>query len=105
MQMHKLTSPVKWFLDTEVIKGAEHRVRKDRLWEAFEEWVYEEGLRYTGGKEHFIKDLNSAGGRFEQSRPNERGKRVAYLIGLDLREDFLEGIFKSAVRDFKDEEL
>jgi P4 family phage/plasmid primase-like protien len=104
MQMHKLTSPVKWFLDNEVVTGPEHRVQKDRLWEAFNEWVYEEGLAYYGEKEHFIKDLNSAGGRFEQSRPRKGSKRVAYLNGLDLKEDALDRAYRSAMSDFADVE-
>jgi P4 family phage/plasmid primase-like protien len=100
MQMHKLTSPVKWFLDTEIVTGTGHKVQKDRFWEAFNDWTIDEGLHYSGGKEHFIKDMNSAGARFEQSRPREKGKRIAYLNGLDLREDFLEKIHMSARRDF-----
>lgn len=100
MQMHKLTSPVKWFLDYEIVTAPEHRVRKDRLWEVFCKWTYEEGLSYSGGKEHFFKDLNSAGGRYVQSRPSENGQRVAYLNGLDLRTDLLESIYGEARRDF-----
>ncbi|MCG8503673.1 MAG: phage/plasmid primase, P4 family [Sphingomonadales bacterium] len=102
MQMHKLTSPVKWFLDTEVVKGPGHRVRKDRFWEAFISWTLDEGLHFSGRKEHFIKDLNSAGARFKQSRPREDGRRVAYLNGLDLKEDFSKKIHMDAIRDFAD---
>lgn len=104
MQMHKLASPVKWFLDTEVVMGPGHSAPKERVWLAFNEWIDDAGLTYTGGKEHFIKDLNSAGGRFEQSKRRAHDKRVAYLEGLELKEDFLKRIHLDARRDFADVE-
>jgi len=104
MQMHKLASPVKWFLDTQVVMGPGHNVPKERIWQAFDEWSVEAGLTYTGGKEHFIKDLNSAGGRFEQSKHREGKTRVVYLNGLELKEDFLKRIYLDAKRDFAEVE-
>ncbi len=104
LQMDKLTSPVKWFLDNELIVGSGHKIKKDDLWEAFDAWTFEEGLTYNGGKEHFIKDLNSAGGRFEQSRVREKGGRVSYVHGLDIEERYMEMKYLEALRDFKDDD-
>ena len=103
--MHKMTSPVKCFLDTQTIVGPGHMVQKRRLWQAFHEWLEEEGLSYRGEMAHFFKDINSAGGRYIQSRLREKGKRVAYLNGLDVEQDFLDYIHQDAVKDFTDQEL
>lgn len=107
MQMHRLTSPVKSFLENEVVCGPEFEVEKDRLWDAFSEWVYEEGLRYSGEKAHFIKDLKSASAQFTETRPgkSKSRNRKRVLVGLEPKADFLERIHREAVADFNGVEI
>lgn len=107
MEMYKLSSPVKWFLENEVVIGQGARVEKDQLWDFFEDWLYDEGLFYTGHKAHFIKDLKSAGARFKESRPrtNSGTDRTRVLVGIEPKADFLERIHREAVADFSGVEI
>ena len=85
--MHRLTSPVKAYIQDRLIVGAMYSVSKDMLYRNFEEWCNAHGIPYTGGEAYFYKDLKTAGLNYQETRPNRAGVRIRELIGVGLKTD------------------
>lgn len=86
-RMHRLTSPVKYYVSERLVVGVDYTVNKDDLFRDFEEWCLDEDVHYTGSKPHFFRDLGSAGVQFTEERPRTaRGQRPRVIKGVRLRE-------------------
>jgi|GEM_PF-2577065 len=101
-QMKMLESPVRWFLDNEVLIGPGYETSKDDLFSDFVQWASEEGHNYTGAKNHFFKDLRSAGADYVPSKPRINGRRVPMAIGIEAIEHYRRRKLIEARQDFKD---
>ncbi|MES2914340.1 MAG: phage/plasmid primase, P4 family [Pseudomonadota bacterium] len=83
--MDAIASPVKAFAAQRLSDDdREAETPKDVIWVAFYEWLDEAGLRYSGDKGHFFKDLGTVGLRFISTRPRIGGERVQAVRGLSL---------------------
>ncbi|MEM6288802.1 MAG: phage/plasmid primase, P4 family [Bacteroidota bacterium] len=82
-----LASPVKAFAAARLWQDPASTVAKAEVWDAFCQWVADEGLTYTGAMGHFFKDLGTAGLTFSNCRPRVDGERVQSVSGIALAPD------------------
>jgi putative DNA primase/helicase len=89
-EIRRMTSPIKHYVEERLVVGADYTVDKDRLYQDFTDWCCDQGIPYRRSKNHFYRDINTAGYNTTTERPRQTGSddRPRHLRGLGFKIDY-----------------
>ena len=85
-QLEALSSPISAFIRDPCEVAPMHQANVDDVYDAWNDWCEEQGMKYPGNKASFGRDLNSAVPSLGKSQHRENGKRVRAYSGIGLKE-------------------